>query len=396
MTPYLRTKYNEFLFQSRQRHVFAGRNGFVRFGPRHIPMIEPYLGVMPYVGIVALVMHPTFAHIFNPNLSFVYAAVTTALLLPACRRVLLTPAIAMLFVAVVIGVYHKSTHVLATAVAAYAVFWLITYDSKRFYRVFLGINVIAGVVALLQFLIPSELLNFHATAQSLNRFIDQYRPTSIFFAQVLYAQLLLMSLAVFLLVEERRGIVWALFGGAAALTGSTAGLFYVGFSLLMGFKGKGHYSAVGYIGVLLLMLIFYPERVAYNFSVYDLTNSVMTRVSPPADIAPGLVGVTANGHPTLSIAIEVLAITGVMFMAMAALRAAVPIAQLLYFGSAFTALVTGQMLHLTVGSLYFSLYFAAIAALQWKLVQTYCRHSRRPQSALVGRIDAPGSSIKPV
>jgi hypothetical protein len=362
--------------------------GTLWLGPRSVSgRLEPLLSALPYIGLVLTILHPTIASLYGPPFSFYYAAVTVALLLPVCRTIVIVPAIAIVVTCAMISIFHWSVNSLATIIAAYAIFWLIMYETRRFQIIFLWVSTIAGIVALLQFLFASDALNFHATAVSNNRFLDQYRPTSIFSSQVFYLQFLMLSLPLFLIINETRAWIWALFGVAAAITGATAGILYAGFALLISADRRGLGSVFGFVAAMIVMFICYPERVYYNFSLPDIRTSVMQRVSPqtvesnivipdkvqkpqvPAVAVGG--AMLSVGHPTLAIVIESIAVAGLLFATMVALMVPVPFLRLLSFVAALCPLVVGQLLHLTIGSLYFSLYLAVFAALEWKFIQMY-------------------------
>jgi hypothetical protein len=358
--------------------IVTARSALLRIGPRSIPILEPLLRVSPYVGVLAVLLHPTVASLYGARVGFIWGGLALALLLPACRRIILPVAISLLIPGLFVALYLKSSTVVLTVIAAYAMFYLVTFETRQFYRLFLIVCGIAAFVSLLQFLFPSEILNFHATAESETGFLHQSRPTSIFSAQVYYAQLLLLSLPIMLIADEQRGGVWALFGAAFALTGSTAGIFYTGLALLMAYKRRGYFTAIGFCTMLAAIAVFWPERFQYNYSAYDITQSTLVRIdpsraidtaSPTHDFGPTVPRLSFRTVvPTLAIAVEIIAIAGLAFAIMVVARAKITFFRMLNFGCAAAAIVLGQVLHSTMGSLYFSLTFAVLVALQWKLI----------------------------
>lgn len=386
--------------QEPKRKLFFARCGVV-FGSHHASPIWSKLSWTPAVGLIAMGLHPAVASTLGPHASKMFAALAIALLLPACRKIVVAPFVAILVTSVLIGLHNRSITAVAIAIPAYAIFHMIVYDTARFHRAILIVALIAGLLALLQFFSPSRLLNIHATAESWQNFLDQYRPTSIFPSQAYHNQLLLLLIPLFFLAGEKRIWVLALAGFSAAITGSTAGLFFVALSLLLGGPRTGCYVVAGFGVAIVMMATFYPERLMYNFSLGDQIESISSRtygspdelaraaapaqaaapvesaaptqaVAPAKPAAPAQAGIVA-GHPILMIAIQVAAICGLLLASMMAVRMRIPLLRLLPICAAILAIIAGQMIHPTMGSLYSSLTLAVLAAIIWNFV-------RRPPS----------------
>lgn len=331
------------------------------------------------VGLFALVLHPTVASAFGPVASKIFGGLAIAMLLPACRRVAIAPSAAILAACAFIGTYAKSVDATLVAIPACAIFHLAAYDNRRFYRTVLTIGIIAAVMALLQFAIPSPWLNIHATAESLNRFLDQYRPTSIFPSQAYYNQLLLLSIPLFLLAKETRGWFLIFTGFSAAVTGATAGLMLVGLALFLGLR-RGALVLAGFGAAIGVMMAFYRDRLLYNFSMRDQYESVASRIQgaptePKDAIGPIVVPIIVTDHPSLIIAVQCIALAGVLLVVMVAIRQAIPIGRLFPLLASVLAIFAGQMIHPTMGSLYFALTLAVLALLLWELVRLSIEHT---------------------
>ena len=372
-----------------RQKLFIAKCG-VLFAPNHNALFWSKLSWTPIAGLALVVLHPTVASALGHRASRILAILAIVLLLPACRKIAIAPFVAILVACVFIGIQNSSATAIAIALPTYALFHLITYDTARLYRAILIVVLIAGILALLQFLIPSHLLNIYATADSVNHFLDQYRPTSIFPSQAYYNQLLFLLIPLFFLVGEKRIWILTLSGFSAAITGSTAGLFFVASSLLLGLRRAGLSVAAGFSVAIAMMAVFYPERLMYNFSLRDQVESLGSRLygSPiglakslhllssgsPTELKLAMMG-TLAGHPTLLIAVQDFAISGVLVASMMAVRMAIPLSDLFPFVAAVLVILAGQMIHATMGSMYSSLTLAVLAAIIWNFVTLFTKQT---------------------
>lgn len=368
--------------------MFSSDKGVISV-PFHAARFWSKLEWMPSVGLVGLVLHPTIASLFGPHVGRACALVILVLFLPACRRVIVGPFIAILVASLFIAAFHKSVTTIFVVIPAYAIFHMIMYQRSRFYSVVLTISVVAGVLALMQFFIPGKILNIHATAYSHNHFLDQYRPTSLFPTQAYYNQFILLLIPLFMLVREKRAWVLILSGFFAAFTGSTAGLLFVLLSLFLGVRRVGGFVLAGFLAAIAFMAAFYRERLVYNFSIADQITSIKSRVEgaqldlttgqPDLDVAIKSIVVATTGHPSLVIAVQCIAIAGVLLastMAWALIPKGLRALPLLLWASApLLALMGGQLIHSTIGSLYFALSLGVLLVLVWMFLRAYAGES---------------------
>lgn len=321
-------------------------------------------------GLTGIVLHPTFASLAGARWSAVWAAICLMLLLPALTRIVVVPFMSIMLATAMSVVVTKSPTAVAFGFSAYALFFMISYRTDRFYTTCLAITGISIGVASLQFLFPFGFLNFHATAESVAGFLNQYRPTSIFPSQAYYNQLLLALVPLFFLAKERRAWVLFVAGAAAAMTGSTAGIAFAFLALFL-VRSRGQFALLGFAALYVAMAIFYPRRLAYNFSIDDVLLSLGSRIIATGDVAalPTADGAIASapGHPTLMIAVEVLAIVGLILIPMVAAKVRIGFSKLSTYAVSLGAIIVGQMIHPTMGSLYFSVFLAILVALAWHM-----------------------------
>lgn len=361
--------------------MFTFRQGVLFVGDRRIMRARWVSDYAVLVGLVGVVFHPTLASLTGSHWSAVWVIVCLMLQLPALARIVVVPFASIALASAMCVLVTRSPSSALFGISAYAIFFMLTYRTSRFHATFLTLAGIASLVALLQFLFTWDFLNFHATAQSKDGFLNQYRPTSIFPTQAYFNQMLLALVPLFWLAKERRPWVWLIAGSAAAVTGSTAGVVTVVLALFLP-KIKGYLALVGFAATAIWIAICYPERLVYNFSLDDFMLSFGSRLTATgglvhSPLATDLPPTSLPGHPTLMIAIEVLALIGLILIPIVAVGARLRVAQLPAFALGFAAIVSGQMIHSILGSLYFSIFLATLVALAWQLARM------DPQVALI-------------
>ncbi|MGV8952790.1 MAG: hypothetical protein ACOH2M_16950 [Cypionkella sp.] len=357
--------------------LFRFRRGVLFIGGRRLLRAAARAEYSILIGLVGIVLHPTFASLAGSRWSALWVLVCLALQLPALTRIVVAPFVSIVLACGMCVLVTKSPSSILFCIPSYALFFMLTYRTARFYATYLALTGVAIFVALLQFLFTWDFLNVYATAQSIGGFLNQYRPTSIFPSQAYYNQMLLALIPVFWIAKERRPWVWLIVGIAAAITGSTAGVVLAVLAVLL-FDFKGYFALLGFAATNLVMAVLYPERLAYNFSLDDFFLSLGSRLSATGGTLSGNLSGTAlvpagdvpvtslPGYPTLMIAFQVLALVGLILIPMIAARERIGLVKLIPPGLGLAAIVAAQMIHPIIGSLYFSIFLAVLVALAWR------------------------------
>lgn len=352
--------------------LFKFRRGVLFLGGRRLLQAAAKAEYAVLIGLVGIVLHPTFASLAGSRWSALWVVVCLTLQLPALTRIVVAPFVSIILASTMCVLVTKSPSSILFCIPAYALFFMLIYRTARFSATFLALTGVAIFVALLQFMFNWDFLNVHATAESLGGFLDQYRPTSIFSSQAYYNQMLLALIPVLWIAQERRSWIWLIVGIAAAITGSTAGVVLAVLAVFL-VGVKGHFALVGFAGTNMVIAALYPERLAYNLSLDDLFLSLGSRLSATGGcLADSLncatdVPITSLPvHSTFMIAFQVMALVGLILIPMIAAKERLGLAKLLPFVLGFAAIMAGQMIHPIIGSLYFSVFLAVLVALIWK------------------------------
>lgn len=350
--------------------LFKFRRGVLFIGGRRLLQVAAKAEYAVLIGLVGIVLHPTFASLAGSRWSALWVIVCLTLQLPALTRIVVAPFVSIILASAMCVLLTKSPSSMLFCFPAYALFFMLIYRTGRFYATFLALTGLAIFVALLQFLFTWDFLNVYATAQSIGGFLNQYRPTSIFPSQAYYTQMLLALIPVLWIAQERRFWVWLIAGIAAAISGSTAGVVLAVLAVFF-FGVNGHFALVGFAATNLVIALLYPERLAYNFSLDDILISLGSRLTATGgitNVASADVPITSlPGYPTLMIAFQVTALVSAILIPIIAARERLGLVKLLPFGLGFAAIVAAQMIHPIIGSLYFSIFLAILVALAWQL-----------------------------
>ena len=324
------------------------------------------------------------ASVLGARVSGIYVAITLLLMAPSLRVIHVAPLLAIIaahaFLVIILVPVSKILFVIAT----YSLFRLMHERTKLFAQVLFAILGVAIFVSILQFMIPSRLLNFHATAvSSPNNWLDRVRPTSIFPAQVYFNQLLLLALSILLLARVSSKSIIVMFGVGCAICGSTAGVlsFLLALFIIQRFRWI---LAASFLLTIAFAAVYYPDAVLYNYSISDIVASLKTRLNPVyVDLSGAQISNLAKDgtavtmvkvmaeHPTVALVVQFLAMTGVMLGIFVVLNTRPKLTDLIALAAAIAGMLAAQILHATQGSLFSCLFVGMAGAICWRLVRGY-------------------------
>jgi hypothetical protein len=352
------------------------RNGVVFFV--RSPALARLRQIVPFVGLVGILIHPIIAGLLGPSWSAIAGVAILALCAVSLSTLVVVPFIACLSVCALLAFLYHEPRLIALCIPTYTAFFLTTFRLKTTANVYLVFFCIAAAVAALQYVTPGDsIFNIHATAESVDFLLNQYRPTSIFTAQVYYDQFLLLFLSILIISNEGRAWVLSTFGIALAMTGATSSLVGALLSLSMKASHRGYLVFACFCAVILVDYMVYPQRVEYNYSPQDLVTSIVTSrveqcwpgMPECADVA-GAEGADTGSAPAAgpvisftTVVMTFFAAVGVILIAQAALLASDSFFGLVRWGAATGALLLTQALHATFSSLYFTVLLGTLVAI---------------------------------
>lgn len=363
----------------------ASFRGLCKFASGIVP--APPNAALPYLtalGLLLIALHPTIVSTLGPSASKVTVLIILLLLIPHLRMVNIPVFLSILTTSAYICVITGNIHAIVSGIIGYCTFSALTNSPSAFHRAIFFILIFSLVVAAFQVLMPDSIFNFHATAESKNNFLNQYRPTSMFPAQAYYNQFLFLAIPIAFLLNLRSPALMMALGSASAVSGSAAGLVLISLLLLLGDRHGIRFALIGFASTAMLMFFFYREIFIYNYSFLNIFDSFEHRISPANSdkgLAPAL---SSHPQPSIShlatlIGTQIVAIFGIMLITMMLIRRIFSLSQLRAFSASALAIMAAQIIHPTIGSIYFSLTLGVIAALIFRFLSNFLERVERTQ-----------------
>lgn len=335
---------------------------------------------MSKLAIFVTVLLPSIVIVSTSFWLSIFAIITLALFLPACRFVMPVPAALMLLLYLYFVWFYKDLTIITHVIGVYALFYFLIYEKKLTSEFFLVLFYISGFVAFLQAfssgfmyhdislreLIGSTnktIFSFHSDMN--HAFLEKIRPIGIFPSQVYYSQFLFSMVAIISLSGENRKLVMIFFGIVAAILGSTSGLVCVVLLLLLGRSQNGYLAVLACILTIIVIYVLDPSRYAYNYAIHNLAFSLFySRLLPLLSIqlSNQFGDVLFYFGEATSIIILLVAILVILVILNILVGKRV---KKLIIGMA--ALVIGQFVGQTVGSFYFLITIGIFFALFYEV-----------------------------
>lgn len=211
--------------------------------------------------------------------------------------------------------------------------------------------------------------------------INGIRPPAIFPASVFVSQIQLFSISLSFINTNRSHFLFFINGALAALSGATAGLFVIFFSLVINLR-MGLLTAFTFTLTTSALSILKTSNLIYNYSPETILRSFMVRAPQLFNGGEGLMrelGVNQNlqqaynsmelPYPSLLAALEMTALGGILLLGCLILLKRISLESTLSLTAAIGAILLAQVLHPIFGSVFFSLFFGALLALAWWTVK---------------------------